>query len=210
MEVRLKQFDITINQCFSPYINSEVDDNYINHYRNRINKRIKQINILNRLLNDVINDYEFYLLAREVYDIKYERDGYLSTNILLDTGYDNLTIKLKVSSKKSLPFNYAFSYQELLKYFEIGNVILDGVYVTDNEKVVDGFDYVKCDDQGLSDYLGKFKDFKDIISRPNIDELKSVLTKDRIRTDLINLVKFTILEINYMINVLNSKKLTRV
>ena len=210
MEVRLKQLDITVNQCFGPYINSEVNDYYINYYKNRINRRINQINTLTRLLEDPINDYEFYNLAREVYEIKYENGSYLSTNILLDTGYDNLTIKLKVNSKKALPSNYIFSYEELLKYFKIGNVLLDGVYVVDNAKVFDGFDYIKCDDQGLADYLGKFKKFNSIISRTNIDELKKVLTRDRIRKDLINLVKYTIIEINYLINVLNSNKLTRV
>lgn len=201
MEVRLKQFDITINQCFKPYINDEIDDNYIRYYVNRINKRIYQINTLSKLLSDYINDEEFFKLASTIYDIKYENASYLKTDI----ASNGLMIKLKVSSKKKLPTDYNFSYDELLSYFKIGNVLLDNVYITDSDDNYDDYD-----DEELCKYFGKFRNFSEIISHNNTIELRKILTQDRIRKDLKELVDFTKMEINYIINRLNSDKLTKV
>lgn len=201
MDIRLKQVDILSNQNFIPYTEDEIYYKYMNK---RVKNRLEEIEECDALL-DIDNPLDFYDQALKVYDFKYSNRCFIKTNILLDINYGYLTILLRVNTEEKIDKSY-YSFEEINDLFEKGKILLESVNIVELENDIKN--PVICDNDEFLKYYDKFKDLSNIRSKQNIYELYSLLTKDRIKKDLDNLIKLTHDEVYYLIIKSHGSRLT--
>lgn len=206
MKAMLQQLDITLNQCYVPFYS--IEDKYshdcIDNLYERIYKRINQIEVLRRLLNDNLSDIDFYVLASKAYWFNYNNKSFIRTNIILPTYNDYLMLNLRINSDIEVDSNKNYSFDEIINLFKKERIILDGIFISEDNDISNIEGFKVCSDSEFSSYYNKMFELYNIVSLNNIRDVKSILTKDKIKKDLDGLIKWTESELGYISRRYNS------
>lgn len=201
MYIMLQQLDITLNQCYNPYydnIHEKYSHNHINQLYEKIQRRCDQLERLKILLNEDLNDEEFYRIAKETYYFTFRKQGFLKTNVILNTGYDNLMIQVRTNSNYEFDINRCYAIDEIEELFKSESILYEAVFISEDNDIGDKSNFIECSDEEFSEYYRRFKNLELIISKKNLVEVKRILTKKRITEDYKKLLKQTEEELGYL------------
>ena len=207
MYIMLQQLDITLNQSFNPYFNNSFDDEskqkFIKHLYNKIDRRCEQLDYLKRLINEELSDEEFYSLASKAYYFTYKSQKFIKSNILLDINHDYLMINIRINSPLEIDHNKNYSIFEIENLFKNEKVLYEEVFISEDNDIKDTTNYMVCSDKEFSYYYNRLNGLRNIVSIKNINEVRKLLTKDRIRKDYDRLLKQTEDELKFLSNRFN-------
>ena len=204
MKLSLKQIDILNNRYIYPNVDYSLksinEDTYFTNMDIRINSRLEQINNLKDLLNSDLNDIEYYNKVLDVYNIRYKYNFKLNTPFV---SFDNATIIVN-STSDTLFDDKIYTLKEIISVYIYNNIMLDGVYLTEyNENYMKKFYDLSLIEKvnykeflSYYNYLKKELNNKNMLNKNMANIIKSELSEERIKNDLISLTNMTNNEIS--------------
>lgn len=201
MHIMLQQLDITLNQCYSSYydnMHEKYSRNHLDQLYKKIQNRCDQLERLKILLNEDLSDEDFYRVAKDTYYFTFRKQRFFKTNVILNTGYDNLMIQVRTNSNYEFDINRCYTIEEIEDIFRNESILYEGVFISEDNEISNKSNFIECSDEELSEYYIRFKNLENIISKKNIDDVRKELTKDRIMKDYKYLLKLTETELGYL------------
>ena len=190
MKLRLKQYDIINNQY-----NDEMNEEYLNK---RIERRLRQIDNIKRLLSEELTYKDYFDLVLDTYEIDFNYNQSIYTKYI-DSSDSIIIVNLKTDDK--IEDNY-LSMCDMVQFLMNNFAMIDSISVDDLEYDymskyydLDSVDFSKYDDfKDFSVMLGMVKDVLRKDSIFNVDliaNIKLMLNEKRLTNDLDDLEKLT-------------------
>ena len=209
MKLRLKQLDILNNKNIDPYID-EINfigkDNYYSNLSTRIDRRYNQINNIYSLLENNLNEEEYMNKVLNTYDFTYDYNIIMNSNLV-----SNENISFIVRSKSDINFERKiYTIKEIVSLYTYNNILFDSINMVefDLEYMKKYYELDNVEFINRKELLSFYKYIKEVLNDFNlknkylINDVKNILTKERLQDDLDNLFEFT----NNEISIINNSK----
>ena len=203
MVLRLKQFDITLNQMFNPLNNIDNTDKlvYYNDLKRRIDRRVNQINNLIILLNNDLDDKNYYETVLQTYDICFDHNAKFNVNFVSD-----YKLSLIVGYKSDKKFkDKIYTMKEIMSFFRYDKIMLNRINVIeyDDEYMNEHYNtshIVRVSDKELMATRKYLYRELNKMNKNILNDIKSILSKEKLLNDLNNLLEFTLEELKAINN----------